>query len=105
MTDPTKRPWTVCSDREPRTFIEQKFIGVKGNEHRPDGHVALCGKPGNALAEANAIHIVKCVNHFEAVVEALEYLVAKHDESMTRPVTIDWDKAKQALARIREPQP
>lgn len=56
--------------------------------HEDFGRVALLAAPhhpdGEKIASANAAHVVKCVNSHDALVEALEHVMAMHDDAYLR---------------------
>jgi capsid portal protein len=64
----------------------------------------------NRLADDDAAHIVKCVNLHEELVQALQHIVLDFEHFKDFPSDADvmttmYERAKQALARAKEPQP
>lgn len=100
QTTHTPTPWRVYKDIDPRTYLHTKFVGVAGPLKTVQ--VALCGKLSNTEAEANAAHIVRCVNSHAALVEALRMCVAAWQQE-GEPSAIGYElaiaKAEAALAQ------
>ena len=70
FTQATQGPWEVVRDKESHAYIDAKFIGVAGPQCTVQ--TALCGKPGDKVAEANAKLIALLATHGEALITALE---------------------------------
>ena len=93
MEKHTPAPWYVSSDR-----LENVF-SVRSDVDRIDG-VGKFVAP-HVWGQANAAHIVRCVNAHEALVRALETLLGslKWEEKRSGTTYAGYEHAKIALAK------
>lgn len=77
MTDKhTATPWEQGKNIKSIIFMGEEIPDseLNINNKRPNLQCLSNGEPNNELDQANAAHIVRCVNSHDALVEALEYI-------------------------------